>query len=166
MKDWYLIHSKPRQETLAQENLKRQGYETYLPITNVRRRKDGKTVNDVGPMFPRYFFIQLSEKTDDWGPIRSTFGVSKLVRFGHVLSRVPDKLISALKIRENEDGLCVLPERDYIKGEKIRIASGPFEGYEAIFQSRNSKDRVSLLLATIHKKYNVVLNQIDTDKMR
>ena len=29
---WYLIHTKPRQELRALENLERQGYECYLPL--------------------------------------------------------------------------------------------------------------------------------------
>ncbi len=159
MKAWYLIYSKPRQEYLAQENLERQGYGTYLPVTSVRRRKVGKSISDVGPMFPRYLFIQLSEKTDDWGPIRSTFGVSNLVRFGQLPLRVPVSLIKAIKVREDESGLCILPERDYKKDDKVRIAEGPFEGYEAIFQSRNAKDRVSLLIQIIEKSVNISVDQ-------
>ena len=159
IKAWYLIYSKPRQEQLAQENLERQGYGTYLPVTSVRRRKTGKTVSEVGPMFPRYLFIHLSEQTDDWGPIRSTFGVSNLVRFGQIPLRVPDSLIAAIKVREDECGLCILPERDYIKGDNVRIAEGPFEGYEAIFQSRNAKDRVSLLIRVIKKDINISVDQ-------
>jgi transcriptional antiterminator RfaH len=163
IKAWYLIHSKPRQEYLAQENLERQGYGTYLPVTTVRRRKDGKTVSEVGPMFPRYLFIQLSEKTDNWGPIRSTFGVANLVRFGQIPSKVPNYLISQLKLRENESGICVLPERDYKRGDSVRIAEGPFEGYKAIFQAKNAKNRVLLLLTLIQKVINIELNQEDIE---
>lgn len=146
MKAWYLIHSKPRQEHIAKKNLERQGYGTYLPVTSVRRRKEGKTVSEAGPMFPRYLFIQLSEKTDDWGPIRSTLGVLNLVRFGQSPARIPDHLISTIKNCEDEDGLCVLPAREYKKGDRVRVVEGPFAGYEAIFQSQCSNDRVILLL--------------------
>jgi transcriptional antiterminator RfaH len=159
MKAWYLIHSKPRQEKLTEENLQRQGYSTYLPMTSVRRRKRGKTVSEVGPMFPRYLFIQLSEETDDWRPIRSTFGVSNLVRFGQIPARVPDELITTLKVREDDKGLCILPEREYQKGDNVRIAEGPFEGYEAIFQSKNAKDRVSLLVRVIEQSINISVDQ-------
>ena len=69
---WYLLYSKPRQEGVAVENLKRQGYETYLPLVRTRRRRQGQYVSLVEPMFPRYLFIHLSDQTDNWGPIRST----------------------------------------------------------------------------------------------
>jgi transcriptional antiterminator RfaH len=159
IKAWYLVHSKPRQEYLAQENLERQGYGTYLPVTSVRRRKDGKTVSEVGPMFPRYLFIHLSEKTDDWGPIRSTLGVANLVRFGQTPTRVPNQLISKIKQREDAEGICVLPERAYKKGDSVRIVEGPFEGYEAIFQSKNTRNRVTLLLELLQNSINIELDQ-------
>ena len=159
MKAWYLIHSKPRQEYLARENLERQGYTTYLPVTSLRRRKDCRTISEVGPMFPRYLFIQLSERTDDWRPIRSTFGVSGLIRFGQTPAQVPEHLINDIRAREDKTGLCILPEREFKKGDKVRIAEGPFHGYEAIFQSKSAKDRVSLLLKIIQNSIHIELEK-------
>ena len=105
---WYLLYSKPRQEGVAVENLKRQGYETYLPLIRTRRRRQGQYVSLVEPMFPRYLFIHLSDQTDNWGPIRSTLGVSALVRFGDLPAQVPDRLIDALKSREDDSGIQLL----------------------------------------------------------
>ncbi|MCI0507213.1 MAG: transcription/translation regulatory transformer protein RfaH, partial [Gammaproteobacteria bacterium] len=31
MKYWYTVHTKPRQEAIAEENLLRQGFTVYLP---------------------------------------------------------------------------------------------------------------------------------------
>ncbi|NIN33844.1 MAG: transcription/translation regulatory transformer protein RfaH, partial [Gammaproteobacteria bacterium] len=59
MKSWYLIHTKPRQEKLAEENLERQGYEIYLPMAEIRRKRRGRSVRVIDPMFPRYLFIHL-----------------------------------------------------------------------------------------------------------
>ena len=159
MEAWYLIHSKPRLEAVAREQLQRQGYETYLPLAPVRRRKRGRTFSDVGPMFPRYLFIHLSDKTDDWSPIRSTIGVTNLVRFAQSPARVPDNLIEALKQREDSKGVQVLANTGFEQGEKVRIAEGPFEGYEAIFQAHTSKDRVILLLQIAEKQISLKLDE-------
>ena len=42
-RSWYLIFTKPRQENLARENLERQGFTTYLPLTQQSRRRNGKS---------------------------------------------------------------------------------------------------------------------------
>ena len=146
MNAWYLIYSKPKGENLAREHLERQGYQTYLPLAPVIRRRRGKAIRVIEPMFPRYLFIYLSDETDDWRPIRSTIGVSSLVRFGQVPVSLPDSLIKELKSRENEEGIQQLPEKSYSGGERVKIVEGPFQDYEAIYQCKTGKQRVSLLL--------------------
>ena len=162
MKCWYLIHSKPQQENLARENLERQGYETYLPLALFRRRRRGRAYSEPGPMFPRYLFIHLGAGVDDWGPIRSTLGVSTLVRFGQTPARVPDDLIQVLRNKEDVDGIQVLPPNLLNKGQKIRIAEGPFEGYEGLFEAQTGKDRVVILLNILEKLARL---EIERDKI-
>lgn len=118
----------------------------YLPLASVRRRRKGGTVRVIDPIFPRYLFINLSDQTDDWGPIRSTIGVSSLVRFGQVPAKIPDSLIQGLRLREDSDGIQEIPERGFKFGDKVRIAEGIMEGFEAIFQCQKSNERIILLL--------------------
>lgn len=145
-RSWYLVYCKPRQEHVARENLSRQGYETYLPRLHERRRRQGKRVSLVAPMFPRYLFIHLSSESDNWAPIRSTLGVVSVVRFGRTPARVPDDLVAAMKSREDAEGLHVLPANDYRPGRRVRITEGSFAGYEGIFQAATGRDRVTVLL--------------------
>ncbi len=160
MQAWYLIYSKPRQERLALENLARQGYEAYVPMMRNRRRRTGRRITVVEPMFPRYLFVHLNDQTDDWGPIRSTIGVVRLVRFGSSPAIVPDDLVQTLRTQQDESGLQVLPEREYHAGERVRISGGLMAGYEAIFQARSGKERVLLLLDIAGKAAKV---QVDAD---
>jgi len=157
MKNWYLIHTKPREERLAKKHLERQGYATYLPLAPLRRRRRGRTIRVIDPMFPRYLFINLSDETDDWRPIRSTIGVSTLVRFGMVPAQVPVSLITALRQRENAEGIQPIPDRDYRSGDRVRVAEGLMEGYEGIFQCRTGRERVVLLLEIAKKTVMVRL---------
>jgi transcriptional antiterminator RfaH len=158
MKCWYLIQTKTCQERLARENLERQGYTIYLPFAEIRRRRRGKTIRVIDPMFPRYLFIYLSDETDDWRPIRSTLGVTTLVRFGQVLAKVPGNLIASLRDRENDQGIQIIETPDYQSGDKVRIAEGPMEGYEGIFQCKTGKERVTVLLQIAEKAVSIQLS--------
>src|SRR3989338_8629396 len=100
LSDWYLLYTKPRSEQVAELNLKRQGYRSYLPFTLERRRHQGTYHLIKTPMFPRYLFIQLNKETDNWSPIRSTKGVTDLVRFGGCPAKVPNDLIETLSQKE------------------------------------------------------------------
>lgn len=165
MKSWYLIYSKPRQERIALDNLDRQGYESYLPLLESRRRQRGRLVDVVEPMFPRYLFVHLSDETDDWGPIRSTIGVINLVRFGMVPGKVPDDLVGALRAAEDERGLHHLGGQELRAGDRVRISSGVMAGYEAIFQARTSRERVLVLLDIAGKIARVQVPEADLERL-
>lgn len=163
MEAWYLVYSKPQQERVAVDNLARQGYHTYLPLLRVRRRRAGRYVSVIEPMFPRYLFIHLDDTTDNWGPIRSTVGVANLVRFANRAARVPDDLVAALREREDERGIQSVDPPALKPGDRVRIEEGVFSGYEAIFQASSTKSRVLLLLELAGKSARI---QIDADHVQ
>ena len=79
---WYLVHTKPRQEQCALQNLQQQGYQCYLPMLATEKLRQGRLVVSEEALFPRYLFIRLGLGQSDksWAPIRSTRGVNQLVR--------------------------------------------------------------------------------------
>jgi transcriptional antiterminator RfaH len=155
-RSWYLIYTKPRQECLAQENLARQGYETYLPRIYQTRRRNGRHVKTIEAFFPRYLFIRLDTETDNWAPIRSTIGVSKLVRFDGIPAVVPDDLIKTLQSNDDEKGIQNVLQKDLKRGDKVTIIDGPLAGYQGVYQQMNSAERVAVLVDLIGK--NTLLN--------
>lgn len=163
MRAWYLVYSKPQQERVALENLERQEYSTYLPLVRSRKRRQTRVVQVTEPMFPRYLFVHLSDTTDDWGPIRSTLGVSNLVRFGNDAARVPDGLVETLRAREDEEGLQPVDTPEFRRGDRVRIAEGAMAGYEAIFEVRSSRERVILLLELAGKLARLELREADLE---
>lgn len=146
MREWFLIYCKPRQEALAAKNLERQGYEVYLPLLRQRRRGQANAGWCVAPMFPRYLFIHLDQESDNWKPIRSTIGVSRMVVFGDVPARVPDTFVDALRAQAGENGIHESGQGRFVAGETVMIVGGPMAGYEAVFKARTAKERVVLLL--------------------
>lgn len=148
---WYLLYSKPHQELIAQENLERQGYITYLPMLETRRFLRGKHQYVVNPMFPRYLFLWLSDETDNWGPIRFTRGVMKLVRFSGNPAKVPSDLIDFLKENEKYQIEREREKTELKPGMNVRVLKGIMSGYEGVVQERVGKKRVTVLLEIVGK---------------
>ncbi|TVT58100.1 MAG: transcription/translation regulatory transformer protein RfaH [Sedimenticola thiotaurini] len=148
---WHLIHTKPRQERTAREQLERQGYYTYLP--EIRQSNHSGTTT--APLFPRYLFIRLTAGQDDWTPIRSTRGVSSLVRVGIKPAIISDPLIAAIRQRAGADGLHRLPAKNFAKGDFVRLVNGPLADYEAIFSEQRAENRAIILLNLIGKQNRI-----------
>ena len=65
MKKWYLLTAKPRKDAYAEEQLNNQQYETYRPLAKRLRRRQGKMVECIESLFPRYLFIRLDKGVDN-----------------------------------------------------------------------------------------------------
>jgi transcriptional antiterminator RfaH len=145
---WYVIHTKPSREALAEVNLQRQGYVIYAPrmVRVIRRRT--QSVECIVPLFPRYVFLQLSEGSQALNPVRSSIGVSDVVRFGARYAIVPERIIAELRSRADpETGLHRLTNvRALTRGTSVRITTGPFEGLDGIFEREAGAARVVILL--------------------
>jgi len=151
-KSWFLVYTKPRQEKTAKTQLARQGYRVYLPMIERVRKRGAKRTAHIEPLFPRYLFIHLDTYTDDWGPIRSTVGVSALVRFGREPAQVPDALVELLRSRESGSGLHVWAEPALRAGQAVRVNEGAMRGYEGIFVAGSGKERVIVLLDILGRR--------------
>jgi transcriptional antiterminator RfaH len=148
---WYLVHTKPRQEKCALQNLEQQGYVCYLPVLATERLRQGILAVTDEPLFPRYLFIQLGQgdSAKSWSPIRSTKGVGRLVSFGVDPARVDDGLIDLLKSREV--AVQGQPKRLFTPGERVRLTDGAFAGIEGIYQMADGESRVMVLIELMSK---------------
>lgn len=162
MNTWSVVFTKPRQEKLARENLERQGFVTYLPMLKHPKRLRGHWRDVIEPLFPRYLFIALEFGLQDLSPIRSTFGVLKLVRFGPEPATVPPGLIETLMTAEDPLTACHQPATErFKKGDRITIGAGPFAGVEAIFEAATAKGRVAVLLEILGRPTQVQVPKND-----
>ncbi len=141
-REWYLLQTKARREAVARENLERQGYLTWLPRLRVRRPRSER----IEPLFPGYLFVQLSPDVDNFGPIRSTVGVLRLIRFGAAYARVPDAWIDELKAHASAEDVCEVMQKALVPGDSVEIIEGALAGYEAVVAELRGRDRVALLL--------------------
>lgn len=158
---WYVVLAKPRQERVAETNLIRQGYVCFFPTMQVERLSRGRTAIVEEPMFARYLFVRLGQGLNDrsWTPIRSTLGVSQLVRFGTRAARIDDAVVEHLRLRSQQTPA----QRLYKEGDAVKIVSGPFVGLEAIFQAPTAQARSMVLIELLTKRVNL---EIDTAQLR
>lgn len=150
-RDWYLIHTKIRQEQVALENLKRQNFECFLPLIRAEKLRRGALQVVQEPLFPRYLFIRLGSglESQSWSPIRSTVGVSRLVTFGQTPAKIHDKLVTDIRSKTDSAEVQL---RHFAPGEQVVVTDGPFTGMEAIYQMTDGESRVMVMLNILSKQ--------------
>jgi transcription antitermination factor NusG len=143
---WHVMHSKPHKEGFLAEQLELRQVETFAPrirvqVVNPRARK-------IRPYFPGYLFVHLDLEATGLTAIQYIPGSHGLVKFGDEAAYVPDALILAIRRRVDEINAAGGELLDAMRpGDVVVIHSGPFTGYEAIFDARlPGTERVRVLL--------------------
>lgn len=148
---WLLAYTKPRSESLAQEQLLRQGYEVLCPLIRVQKRRRRRWSWLEEPLFPRYVFVG-AEDEQAWAPVRSTLGVTSLVKFGLQYATVSADLIALLQ-QGNQDSLPHRPV--FLQGQKVRIIAGPYASLDAIFEMSEGDERATVLLDLLGRQNRI-----------
>lgn len=153
MTPWYAVFCKPRQETVAETNLANQGFGVYLPRLTGTRRRAGRWIDTVEPLFPRYLFVAAELEAQSLAPIRSTKGVNGLVRFGGEPAVVPDRLIAALRQREDAaTGLHDCRRPLFAPGDRVKLMGGPLAGLDGVFAAETGDMRVIVLMELLGRQ--------------
>ena len=160
---WYLVRTKARSESIAQGQLERQGYDVYYPRAVRLTRCRGRAFERVEPLFPRYVFVRLNVARQSLGPVRSTIGVSEIVRFGEKYAVIPEPVVSTLI--DNADrvsGLHRLTEPRFVRGAPVHVSGGAFGGLEGVFERYEGEQRVLILLEVLGRQTRICMqaNQV------
>ena len=143
---WYALRSKPRKEEVLWKQLLARDIDVFFP--RIRVHPVNPRSRKLRPYFPGYMFVQVNLEAEglskfNWMP----FAIG-LVSFDGEPAVVPENLIHEVRKRVEEIAAVGGEFYDGLKpGDPVRISSGPFTGYEAIFDMRlPGTERVRVLI--------------------
>lgn len=149
---WYVMRSHPHQEEALARELEARNIETFFP--RVRVNPINPRARKIRPYFPGYLFIHIDlahtgPSLFQWMP----YAVG-LVSFDDQPPVVPENLIQALKRRLSEIEAAGGEVLDSLHtNQQVMIESGPFAGYEAVFDIRlPGSERVRVLLQMLNQR--------------
>ena len=149
---WYVMQCKPNKERILTKQLESCHINFYFPQikvcpVNPRCRK-------ILPYFPGYLFIQEQVEKNNWFFYNHIPGAIGLISIGGEIASVPENFIETLRIKIEQINGSNAKIFDKLKsGDLVNIDSGPFAGYEAIFDSYVSgTERVRVLLTMLQKR--------------
>ncbi|WP_127657354.1 transcription termination/antitermination NusG family protein [Alexandriicola marinus] len=105
----FIVQSNPNCSNIADLNLKRQGFQAFLPMEETLSQYKGRSVTTVRPLILGYTFV-VFDFACVWRKVISTFGIARLVSFGRGPATVPLDLLSSIMLRFDPAGKVSPPQ--------------------------------------------------------
>ncbi|MGE3643996.1 MAG: transcription termination/antitermination protein NusG [Beijerinckiaceae bacterium] len=158
---WFLAQLKPNCASIAERNLKRQGFQTFLPKEEETRHRKGKFMTAMRPLFPGYIFVAFDVSSGLWRAVNSTFGITRLVGHGNEPTAVPSDLVLQLRLRCDANGK-LLPPNLLKPGDRVILSTGPFANFVAKVEQSLPDQRVWVLMDIMgaETRVTVSMNQL------
>jgi transcriptional antiterminator RfaH len=145
---WYVIQTKCNREEEVQSFLSTKGIETFDPLMEAFRIRNGKESKKLMPLFPTYLFGKFDIE-QDYPLIRWARGVKKILSFGGHPTPVSEAVVELIRQRTDGNGI-VKKNFSFVPNETIKIKSGPLKDLLGIFERWVSdRERVRILLNVI-----------------
>ena len=149
---WYALKSHPHKEELLFHQVDSRGFESFYP--RIRVQPVNPRSRKIRPYFPGYLFVRVDLDVSGISVFQWMPYASGLVSFGGEPAVVPDVLVTALEQKLNSIAAAGGELFQALKpGTPVLIQGGPFEGFEAIFDTRLSgHERVRVLLKMLNNQ--------------
>jgi transcription antitermination factor NusG len=137
--DWYVLHTRSRQEKTVSDMLCAMGIAHFLPLTNQVRYYGTRKFTVELPLFPSYVFLR--------GSMEEAYDSNRTKRIARVISvnnqtQIDWELHNLFRVMESGASLDPFP---YLTtGTRVEVRAGPFRGVQGVIDSRLKSDRLLL----------------------
>ena len=157
---WYVVRSKPRQESVCLEEMEKAGIEGFCPLRmeyRFRRRR-----KEAVPLFPGYVFCKIA-LPEGYHKVRWLRGVLHLVQFGEAPPPALDDEIMEFFIQNmNEEGV-VETGSDLVMGDRVEFLSEPLRGLVGtVLRLDSAEKRVHVLMDLLYQ----ATVEVETDQVQ
>ncbi|MDR7435540.1 MAG: transcription termination/antitermination NusG family protein [Armatimonadota bacterium] len=166
-KKWYVMQTKPHNESrvITHIKLRTQEVDVFLPKIEVVRKRRGRRIRSLEPLFPSYLFVYMHLNPATWQAVRWAPGVRRILGDGESPLEVPEGLIQTIWERVAPLGF-VRVGLNLTPGMRVRVKNGPFAGFEGIFERPTSrKERVRVLLEFLGSLRPVEIDPLDLEQV-
>ena len=148
---WYLLQTKPNGHITACENLKRQGFDVFLPLIVKTTKKNGRFLDVKAPLFPGYLFMGTPIDPVPWNSVNGTKGISAAVTLDSIYRPVSTHIIEGLMCRCDDDSV-IQGLNDIVPGDRIKVGKGPFAEFICSVESIQDDKRAWVLIDLLQQK--------------
>ena len=162
--NWYLLQTKPNANVIAFENLRRQGFDVFMPLIIKTIKKNGRFLDIKSPLFPGYVFMGASIDPVPWKSINGTRGIYKAVTLDGIYRPVSTHIIEGLQSRCDEHGV-LRQLNDIVAADRAKIKRGPFSDFICTIEQIKHDQRAWVLIDLLQQQTKVEVPLGDLSKI-
>jgi transcriptional antiterminator NusG len=162
---WYALAVLARQEKSALEDMRRRGFESWLPLRVERRAWSDRIQNVELALFPGYVFVKTAldvQKRLDLLKVRGAHDlVGRLPGDARIARAIPDSEIESLRTVVDTDR-AIDPLTKIVPGARVRVVFGPLKGAFGILErGLDGQRRLVVQVALLGRGVRTVLSADD-----
>tara|TARA_B100001146_G_C16200501_1_gene444201 strand:+ start:8279 stop:8791 length:513 start_codon:yes stop_codon:yes gene_type:complete len=155
MKNWIAVYTKSRHEQIVVNELNKKNIESYCPMFKERRQWSDRKKWVHFPLFRSYVFANIEINENIY--VLQTIGVNKIVKFQEKISIIPDQVIDNIK-NIIEGGYNVEQTDYFIKGDEVRVVSGPLKGLDGVVLDLRGANKIIIKIESIQQAFSVEIS--------
>lgn len=155
MKNWIAVYTKSRHEQTVVNELNKKNIESYCPMFKERRQWSDRKKWVHFPLFRSYVFANIEINENIY--VLQTIGVNKIVKFQEKISIIPDQVIDNIK-NIIEGGYNVEQTDYFIKGDEVRVVSGPLKGLDGVVLDLRGANKIIIKIEAIQQAFSVEIS--------
>lgn len=170
VKNWYVVHTRPRWEKKIAHQLEQKKIEHYSPLNKVQRQWSDRKKIVLEPLFTGYVFVRLEEGQQI--PVRQISGVLNFVYWLKKPAVIRNEEIETIKRFLDEYQYVKLEKTAVNVNDQVRVLSGPLmERQGNVLEIKHKTVKVSLpslgyMLVAEIQKTNIEIVSLFSDNQR
>lgn len=159
------MHTNPREEKRALAHISDAGLRAWLPEINVAKRRHGRPVRLLEPLFRRYLFVVMDPALpSEWSAVRWGRGVRDIVGDDTGPLLVPETVMAVLHAKFGER-VAEAPS-PLLPGVRVRVVDGPMVDLEGLIaEAPTPQSRVRVLMRLLHRELIVEMDAFGLERI-
>ena len=158
---WFVVHTKPRQEKKLAQYCLQNAINYFLPLQNSTKVYQRRKVTFMKPLFSGYVFLRCSDKQQV-----ILFRSGNIVRFLKVYDEA-ELLIDLNNIYQSTSQNLPIERHPYLEeGYKVKIVKGPYKDVEGIVVDSENPEKVIVGIHLIQQAICVEVTPDDIKRLK
>jgi transcription antitermination factor NusG len=164
-KNWYVIHTKPRNEKKVFEQIISKEIEVFLPLIQTVRYWSDRKKKLMVPLFPGYVFVNTDEN-ERIKAISNTYGALRYVMYQRRPAVVSDKEITNIKLSLQAPEKIKIEEKLITEGDIVEITGGIFKGLSGYIKEIRGHYKLIVNILELNSTFSVQLSSSEVKLLK